>query len=409
MRLLHTADWHLGARLQGRSRLPEQETLLREICEIAERESVDVVVIAGDVFDAYSPPVEAERLYFETTARLADGGRRAVVVIAGNHDSPDHLVAAKAISRSHGVVTLGRPKDDPGSFDLGTGRVACVDSAPSFARIRVPSGHEISLLLLPYPSESRLHELLSVTIDDERGAHEGYNRRLAEIMQGLADRHAGQGPSMIVSHLFVDGGREGGYERPIQVGGAYSVHISTFPSSIPYVALGHLHAPQEFHHPDGPVIRYSGSILQNGFGETGQAKSVTLVDFIDNAVTHRDVPLVSGRPLVRIASSDLVDLETRIASLERDHWIGIDFTLTEGIAPEDLDDLRRRTPSIVDVAFAHARALDDASATADAVIGLAIDHQFRRYVETTFNEPCDEQILHLFLDLLESARSGPDS
>lgn len=408
MKLLHTADWHLGARLQGRSRLPEQHNLLADICGIAERENVDLVVIAGDIFDTYSPPVEAERLYFETLARLADGGRRAVAVIGGNHDSPDRLIASDPIARSHGVITLGRPTDEPGLFDLGSGRIACIESTPSFARLRVASGSTIALILLPYPSESRLFELLSDSIDDEVGARRNYNDRLREIMEGLADRFIEGEPTAIVSHLFVDGGREGGSERPIQVGGAYSVHYSTFPTA-GYIALGHLHAPQEYRTPSGSIVRYSGSILQNGFGEAGQKKSVTIVEFTDEQVHHRDVPLNGGRPLVRIATSSLADLRSRLDALEGDPWIGIDFTLVDGVAPEDLDDIRRSNTSIVDVAFLHDRAPADAAEGAQTLLQLTLDEQFRRYVAETFNEPCDDDLVRLFLELTEEARSGPDS
>lgn len=408
MKLLHTADWHLGARLHGRPRLPEQRDLLADICGIAEREEVDLVVIAGDIFDTYSPPVEAERLYFETVAKLADGGRRVVAVIGGNHDSPDRLIASNPIARPHGVITLGRPSDQPGLFDLGPDRVACVESTPSFARLRVASGSTIALILLPYPSESRLSELLSVAIDDEVGARRSYNDRLREIMEGLAGRFVEGEPSVVVSHLFVDGGREVGSERPVQVGGAYSVHPSTFPEA-GYIALGHLHAPQEYRAPHGATIRYAGSILQNGFGEEGQKKSVTIVEFSGDQAHHREVPLQRGRPLVRIAASSLEELHAGLDDITGEPWIGIDFTLVEGVAPEDLDDLRRSNPSIVDVAFLHERAPADAPQAAQTLLHLRLDEQFRRYIDQEFNEPCDDDLVRLFLELIEGARSGADS
>lgn len=409
MKVLHTADWHLGIRIQGHSRLVEQRELLEEICGIADREDVDLVIIAGDVFDTYIPPVEAERLYFETIARLAGSGRRAVAVISGNHDSPEHLSASNPIALSHGVVTLGRPSDNPRLFDLGPGRVACVASSPSFARLRVPSGSMIALILLSYPSESRLLELLSSSIDDEAGAHRNYNERLRGIMEGLATAFVTGEPSVIVSHLFVDGGREGGSERPIQVGGAYSVRLSTFPAGASYVALGHLHAPQEFQAPNGPIVRYSGSILQNGFGEAGQTKSVTIVEFLDGNVAHSQIPLQGGRPLVRIASSSLDDLTDRLAALEGNPWVGIDFTLVDTAAPEDLDELRRSNPSIVDVAFLHERTPTDTLGGAQTLLRLSLDEQFRRYVSSEFNESCDDDLVRLLLDLVEDARSGADS
>ena len=135
MKILHTADWHLGRKLEGRSRHLEQVAVLAEIVGIAEQEQVDAVLIAGDIFDTYNPPAESEALFYETMARLADGGRRAVVVLAGNHDSPDRLIASSPYARALGICTLGYPKDVPHLYDGGSGRTACVESAPSFVKI----------------------------------------------------------------------------------------------------------------------------------------------------------------------------------------------------------------------------------------------------------------------------------
>src|SRR5688500_4361574 len=142
MRILHTADWHLGRRLAGRSRHDEQIAVLDEICRIADDENVDVVVVAGDVFDAFVPPAEAEALFYSTMTRLADSGRRAVVVIAGNHDSPDRLIAADPYARSLGISTLGFPKDIPTLYDAGQDRAACVASGPSTVTLRLPRARQ---------------------------------------------------------------------------------------------------------------------------------------------------------------------------------------------------------------------------------------------------------------------------
>src|SRR5689334_21764985 len=111
MKILHTADWHLGRRLEGRSRHDEQSRVLDEICDIAAEEDVDAVLIAGDIFDSYNPPAESESLFYSTMTRLSDGGRCAVIVIAGNHDSPDRLIASNPYARVLGISTLGYPID----------------------------------------------------------------------------------------------------------------------------------------------------------------------------------------------------------------------------------------------------------------------------------------------------------
>ena len=109
LRVLHTADWHLGRTLEGRGRLDEQAAVLEEICELAEAEAADLVLIAGDVYDSVNPPAAAEELFYGTLERLSAAGRRAVVAIAGNHDSPDRLCAARSLAGRHGIALVGLP------------------------------------------------------------------------------------------------------------------------------------------------------------------------------------------------------------------------------------------------------------------------------------------------------------
>src|SRR5690606_12946552 len=109
MRLLHTADWHLGRTLEGRDRLPEHEAFFDELQEIVVAEKIDVILMAGDVFDSVNPPAAAEALFYESLARLSDKGRRPIVVIAGNHDHPDRLAAARTIAEEQSISIVGYP------------------------------------------------------------------------------------------------------------------------------------------------------------------------------------------------------------------------------------------------------------------------------------------------------------
>lgn len=129
MRILHTADWHLGRTLEGRSRQEEHEKFVDELCTLVRDEAIDLVLIAGDVFDSGNPSAAAEELYFDALARLGENGRRAVVVIAGNHDSPDRLTAVQALAQRHGATLFGYPYDDPGHRD---------QNRPRAVEIRIP-------------------------------------------------------------------------------------------------------------------------------------------------------------------------------------------------------------------------------------------------------------------------------
>lgn len=400
LRILHTADWHLGRRLEGRSRHREQVAVLDELCGIADDEGVDVVLVAGDVFDSYVPPAEAEALFYRTMARLADGGRRAVVVIAGNHDSPDRLIASGPYARELGITTIGYPKDLPELYDAGRERVACIASSPSRVTLRLPRVKQpLTVLALPYPSESRLREVLTERLDDDVAAARDYNARIAAFMAEAARSFEPEGISVIASHLFVQGGVECESERQIQVGGAYSVDTMSFPADAKYVALGHLHRPQEQRGLEDLPVRYSGSILQYSFGEAGQTKSVTIVDVDEQRSTHREVPLTAGQTLYRWHELEsLAELEHRLASSDPLAWYSISVHVEDQLSPDYVTNLRAKHPGIINCIPRYTIA-DAGETDAVRLSELSIEEQFRRYVASRYGQPCGDDVMKLFLEL----------
>lgn len=399
MRILHTADWHLGRKLEGRSRHDEQVAAMEEICSIADEEGVDAVLIAGDVFDTYNPPAESEALFYSTMTRLAAGGRRAVVVIAGNHDSPDRLIASDPYARALGITTLGYPKDVPALYDGGPDRTACVEAAPSFVRLRLPrTGRLLNVLALPYPSEARLRELLTADINDDRQANANYNERVRGFLEEQARAFRSGEANIIASHLFVRGGSKSESERDVSVGGAYAVEPDSFPTQAGYVALGHLHRVQEMAAREDAAIRYAGSILQYSFSEAGQDKSVTIIEFDGDRATYRAVPLSSGRRLHRWEIASIDELESRLASARADDWHWITLHLDEPLAPDYRRNLMVKHPEIFELMAVFRRPAETGPG-ARRLDELSLDEQFRRYVEVAFKEPCGDAVMSLFLEL----------
>lgn len=399
MRILHTADWHLGRKLEGRTRHDEQEQVLEEICRIADEEAIDAVLIAGDVFDAYNPPAESEALFYRTMIRLSNGGRRAVVVIAGNHDSPDRLIASDPYARALGITTIGYPKDIPALYDSGSERVACVESAPSFIRLRLPGAAQpLTLLALPYPSESRLRELLTADIENEQQATIDYNHRVRTFLEEGVRRFDSGGVNIIASHLFVAGGQECESERPIQVGGLYTVDTLSFPPDAAYVALGHLHRGQELCGRNETPIRYSGSILQYSFSEAEQQKSVTVIEYDAGESSYRTIPLCSGRMLRQwYIEGGIEELEQRLSRVDSQDWLAITVMLDEPPAPDYMSNLRKTHPGIIVCNSRYRRSFDGEFTS--SISGLPLEEQFRRFVAARFNEPCNDATLKLFLEL----------
>ncbi|EMR02051.1 metallophosphoesterase family protein [Cesiribacter andamanensis] len=302
MKLLHTADWHLGKRLQTYSRLEEQREVMDEICRIADEQQVDVVLIAGDLYDTFSPPNEAIELFYKTLHRLAAGGKRAVIGIAGNHDSPDRINAPDPLARACGIILCGRPLCVVKECAM-EGGMELLRSEPGFAELRIPGyDYPLRLLLTPYASEATLRQYLG---EEER--EEELRRLLQEHWQQLADRYCDeQGVNMLMTHLFVTDQHnpqpedEGDGERPIlHMGGAQAIFTQNMPAQLQYVALGHLHRYQIVSKAPCPVV-YSSSPLAYSFSEAHQPKFVVLLEAEPGQpVKMKPLCLKSGRSLER--------------------------------------------------------------------------------------------------------------
>lgn len=167
MKILHTADWHLGKRLESHSRHAEQVEVLAEICAIADREAVDVVIIAGDLYDVFTPSSESIDLFYRTCKQLTNNGLRPVIAIAGNHDSPERIETPDPLARACGIVFVGFPNSIVTPFSLPTG-LAVTRSDAGFLEIQLPQfPYPLRLLLTPYANEYRLRQNLGIENPEE--------------------------------------------------------------------------------------------------------------------------------------------------------------------------------------------------------------------------------------------------
>jgi exonuclease SbcD len=301
MKILHTADWHLGKRLNDYSRLKEQEDVLNEICEIAEREGVDAVIIAGDLFDTFNPASEAVELFYKTVCRLAAGGQRAVVAIAGNHDSADRIEAPDPMARACGIIFCGRPISSPQTFHLDTG-LALVKSTPGYIELQLPKQKwPLRIIVTPYANEQTMKQFLG-TGDREEALRSLVEKTWREIADTYCDD---KGVNILMAHLYVmeKGGpqpEEPEDEKPIlHMGGAQAIFTESIPEHVQYAALGHLHRYHWVGKAHCPVV-YSGSPLGYSFSEAHQQKQVILIEAEPTEqVKVKAIPLASGRKLVK--------------------------------------------------------------------------------------------------------------
>lgn len=307
MKILHTSDWHLGKRLEDFSRLEEQETIMREICDIAGREAVDAVIVAGDLFDTFNPPCEAVELFYKTLKRLSNQGRRPVIAIAGNHDSPDRIEAPDPLARECGIIFTGYPHSRVPAFELESG-VKVLHSEEGFLELQL-CGNPVPLRLLvtPYANEFRLKAYLGCENSEEE-LRNVLQEKWGELASRLCDD---KGVNLLVTHLFVmkkDGEvlEEPADEKPIlHVGGAQVVYSANIPPQVQYTALGHLHRMNKIDSDSCPVC-YSGSPLSYSFAEADQKKYVLLVDAEPGKeVKVREIELTTGKKLLRLRAEGI--------------------------------------------------------------------------------------------------------
>jgi len=294
IRILHTADWHLGKVFEGMQfdLIDEQRRILNKIKEIASNEDVHLVIVSGDVFDSYVPSNAARKAFFDVVVELTDDGRRPVIVIAGNHDSPEGLTAANAALSRHGVVVFGTPVDPLPDFELETKRYRLFRKG-RFVQLEFSDSDEsLCLQALPYASETRLREALESEGQADRAVE--YAQRLRLLLchkpPFASDRY------VIAAHLYMGGGEEVGSERRLMLGTSYHVPVDYLPSDVDYVALGHLHKSQAI----APNVHYSGSIFPLSIfdAEKDPMKSVLLVALEDRVSVERIPVLEEGRVVV---------------------------------------------------------------------------------------------------------------
>lgn len=272
MKFIHTSDWHLGKSLEGHSRLEEQEKFCDDFVKLVDDNDIDMVIIAGDVYDTSNPPAKAEKLFYKTVSRLANNGERCVLVISGNHDNPERLAAITPLTHEQGIIILGYPlsfteKAKYKGFEIIEAKEGCL-------KIDI-DGERATIITLPYPSEKRLNEAIGNPSNDDE-AQQTYSQRVGEIFRELESNFEDDTINIAVSHIFVVGGEETDSERPIQLGGSLLVEKKDLPTKAQYIALGHLHKPQKASHRLNAY--YSGSPLQYSKDERSYAKGANIVD-----------------------------------------------------------------------------------------------------------------------------------
>ena len=304
MRILHTSDWHLGRQFYNQSLLADQRHVLEQICTIVAEREVEVVIVAGDLYDRSVPPAAAVELLDQTVSTICQELGVPLIMIAGNHDGPERLAFGARQLAAAGLHVVGKLWQQPRRITL-----------------QDRGGQTVAFYPLPYvdPATVRFAHEVDVSSHQEAFSH------LVNMI--VADMDETQ-PTVLIAHCFLLGGEGSESERPLSLGGIEYVDPALF-SPFAYTALGHLHGAQS--RQDGKIA-YSGSPLKYSFSEERQRKTVTLVDL------EPDGKLITERIALE-ARLDMRTLEGELAELlvlgqndpQRDDYLQVRLTDSQAI------------------------------------------------------------------------------
>lgn len=305
LRVLHTADWHIGQTLNGWSRAFEHQRFFKQLAELAREYEVDALIMAGDVFDNQNPSADSTRQFYEAIAALQDQTPHFTSVItAGNHDPAGRLEAPGVLMDRVGAHVVGTVHRTGEGLDLDQHLVP-LRSADGTIHAHV--------LAIPFPRAADLPRV------SEEGEPEGSVivravRALYQDAVSLARARIGDEPLIVTGHLHVWGAEESeGAERRILVGGEHAIPHSIFEEHVAYVALGHLHKPQRV---GRDTIRYSGSPFPMSVTEQSYHHSVTLLEIDHGGLTYRQIPLERPVAFHRLGRGEGLSLDALPAVLD---------------------------------------------------------------------------------------------
>ncbi len=305
MRILHTADWHLGRLFYGCSLIDDQAYLLETV--IAACKEVDLIIIAGDIFDRAIPPPEALELFDATLSEIALKIKIPIIFIAGNHDSPRRLAYTSRLLERNNIYVFTETKTQ-------------------LKPLILEDAHgPISFYGLPYLEPATFKT-------DHQGAME-------KVLAGVKQT----GRNILIAHAFVSGGTESESERPLVLGGAERVTTDTF-HAFDYVALGHLHHPQNL---AAGRVRYSGSLMAYAFSERSDKKSLSIIDIDEQgAITLETIPLTPKRHMRTIKGELNTVLKAAVEDPNASDFLSISLTDT-GAVYDAMGKLRRFYPYVM--------------------------------------------------------------
>ncbi len=394
MKILHTSDWHLGKSLEQFSRIKEQEQFLQELKEIVIDEKIDLILVAGDIYDTSNPPAEAEKLFYKYIEEINNNGEVPIVLISGNHDSSKGVIVSNPILNKSGVFIIGKYSD---IVPMTKGKnFEVIQAFEGGFKLKVKD-EVVTLINMPFPSEQSLNEMLK--FETEKDYQKEYSHKVTRLIEKSAENLSCDTINILMSHIFAQGGKIDDGEREIQIGGGYTVQIEDITPDFDYIALGHMHQPQKLNKSSCEHCYYSGAPIQYTKSGANRAKSVNIVTIDDKKNIEVTQKLLRDYKPIRIIRADSFEDAKEQLELLIDLDCYVYFELNIGNLPQsEINELKQMKADIVNIEFRKNIYNDDVFD--EDFQSMSIEEAFKEFYKSRKNKDIGDETLKIFSELV---------
>lgn len=397
MRILHTADWHIGKSLDGFSRIEEQKKFLDFFVEKAREINPDLIIIAGDIFDTANPSALAETLFYDTLSNISANTSALTVIIAGNHDSPKRLASAKSLAKSHGIIIYESHDDE---IEVGNYKNAKVISCNNGVIKVEINGKIVNILAMPYISENRLGESFADLSKSEEDMSKSFQEKFETLIYEKEKYFAQDEFNIMIAHLFAIKASISDEKVGYSLGGAYIVDSSSFAKTADYIALGHIHKYQVI---GGTQKRayYSGSPIHYNKTEVKTQKKVILDVTIDDEkninVNQVEIPIFKK---IEIWNVNSIEDAVKMSEDKKDDesFVYLNIKTDRFISNEDIRVIKSNKKDIIQIT--PIMEIGTIQIVAENMLEKSDEEKFVEFFKERYQTSPDENIIKRYLEII---------
>ena len=399
MRIIHTADWHIGKSLDGFSRLEEQKKFLDFFVEQVEQINPDIIIIAGDIFDTANPSAIAETLFYDTLSKISANTSALTVIIAGNHDSPKRLASAKSLAKSHGIIIYESHDDD---IEVGKYKNANVISCnDGVIKVEI-NGKITNIIAMPYISENRLGESFTDLSKSDEDTAKSFQEKFEALIRKKEEFFDKDEFNIMIAHLFAIKASISDEKVGYSLGGAYIVDSSAFAKTADYIALGHVHKYQVVGGTDKSAY-YSGSPIHYNKTEVKTQKKVILDIIIDDekniSVNEIEIPIFKK---IEIWNADSIEEAVAMSLDKKDEesFVYLNIKTDKVISNDDIRQIKSNKRDIIQIT--PIMEIGNIQIVAENMLEKSDEEKFIEFFKERYETEPNENMVKRYMDIIST-------